>query len=252
MKFGIIIQARSGSKRLPKKVLKKFAGKRSMLDFQLLRFLKKFEKKNIIVATTKLNQDNKICLIAKRNKVKFFRGSENNLLKRYLDCANKFNIKNIVRITSDCPLIDPMLIKKMLKLFFKKKIDYFANTLPISKSTFPDGSDIEIFKLNSLLKVYKIAENKSDKEHVTNLFWKNKKFFKSDIIKNKKNLSRYRFSVDYKDDFILAEKLARKIEINKLHGDVNEIITFLKNDQLLMEINKKNKIKFKKYRKDLF
>tara|TARA_B100000965_G_scaffold240910_1_gene202125 strand:- start:390 stop:1148 length:759 start_codon:yes stop_codon:yes gene_type:complete len=252
MRFGIIIQARSGSKRLPKKILKKFAGKRTMLDFQLLRLLNEFNNKNIIIATTKLKEDNKICSIAKRNKIQFFRGSEKNLLKRHLDCANKFDIKNIVRVTSDCPLVDPILIKKMLKLFYKKKIDYFANTLPVSKATFPDGTDIEIFKTKSLLKLHKHAKNKTDTEHVTNLFWGNKKLFKSDIMVNKKDLSKYRFCVDYEDDFILANKLAKKIEINKLHGNANELVAFLKSDKSLMKINNKNKIKFKIYRKDLY
>jgi len=252
MFFGIIIQARSGSKRLPKKVLKKFAGKKSMLDFQILRLLKEFDKRNIIIATTKLREDNKICSIANRNNISCFRGSETNLLKRYLDCAKKFNIKNIVRITSDCPMVDPRLVKKMLKIFYKKKIDYLANTLPVSKSTYPDGTDIEIFKFNALLKASKLIKKKNDKEHVTNFFWKNKNLFKSDIVKNKMNLSKYRFCVDYKDDFILVDKLAKKIEINKLFGNANEIIYFLKKDKSLMKINNKNKIKFKKYRKDLF
>ncbi len=116
----------------------------------------------------------------------------------------------------------------MLKFFNTRKIDYLANTLPPSKSTFPDGSNIEIFRYESLIRVQNITKRKSDKEHVTNLFWQNERFFKSSIIKNNKNLSKYRFSVDYKDDFILTNKLADKIKANKLYGNTNIIVTLLK------------------------
>ena len=252
LNFGIIIQARTSSTRYPEKVLKKIDKKNTVLDFQIKRVLNEFKNKYIFIATTTEKKDKKICLIAKKNNVNFFRGSEKNVLKRYLDCAKKFEIKNIARITSDCPLVDPKLIKKMLKLFLKKKIDYFANTYPISKSTFPDGSDIEIFNFKSLKKAYKLIKNKEDKEHVTTFFWKNKTKFKCGTYSINKNLSKYRFSIDYKDDLEVVRKIIKHINSKNLHGSAIEITNFLKKNNHLNNIGKKNIIRFFKYRKDLY
>ena len=118
----------------------------------------------------------KICRISKKNHIRFFKGSEKNVIKRYIDCAKKFKINTVIRVTSDCPLVDPILIKKMYNRFLKIRCDYFSNTYPLRDSTFPDGTDIEIFKLKSLIKAYKMIKNKSDKEHVTTFFWKKKYF----------------------------------------------------------------------------
>ena len=121
MNFAIIIQARTGSKRFPKKVLAKI-DQRNILEFLIDRLLRNFSKNKIIIATTKLKRDNIICNISKKKQIKFFRGSENNVLKRYLDCAKKFRVKNIIQITSDCPLIDGKLVKNMKKAFFSNKL----------------------------------------------------------------------------------------------------------------------------------
>ena len=111
--FGIIIQARLNSKRFPKKVLKRLDGNNTVLEFQISRVSKVFDKKNIFIATTINKEDIKICRISKKNGIRFFRGSEKNVMKRYIDCAKKFKIETIIRVTSDCPLVDPRLIKKM-------------------------------------------------------------------------------------------------------------------------------------------
>lgn len=252
LNFGIIIQARANSTRYPEKVLKKIDKKNSVLGFQIKRVLNEFKNKNIFIATTIKKKDEKICLVAKNNNVNFFRGSEKNVLKRYLDCAKKFKIKNIVRITSDCPLVDPKLIKKMLKIFLESKYDYFANTYPINKSTFPDGSDIEIFKFSSLKKAYESAKNKDDLEHVTTYFWKNSHSFKIKNYKIKKNFSDFRYCVDYKDDLMVIRQIVKYLEKNNLNGNTFEIVNFLKKNKSLESISKKNKKKFLEYRTDLF
>jgi len=251
LNFGIIIQARTSSTRYPEKILKKIDKKNTVLDFQIKRILKEFKNKNIFIATTLKKNDKKICLIAKKYNVNFFKGSERNVLKRYIDCAKKFNIKNIVRITSDCPLVDPNLIKKMLKIFLKRKFDYFANTYPISKSTFPDGSDIEIFKFSSLKKAFNSTKNKDDMEHVTSYFWKNTYLFKTKNYKIKKNLSGFRYCVDYKDDLVVIRQIVKYIDKNNLSGNTIQIVNFLKKNKSLEKISKKNKKKFLKYRTDL-
>ena len=252
LNFGIIIQARASSTRYPEKVLKKIDNKNTVLDFQIKRVLKEFENKYIFIATTLKKKDKSICLIAKKNNVNSFRGSEKNVLKRYLSCAKKFNIKNIIRITSDCPLVDPKLIKKMLNIFLKENYDYLANTYPINKSTFPDGSDIEIFNLRSLKKAFNSVKNKDDLEHVTTYFWKNSHIFKIKNYKIKKNFSNYRYCVDYKDDLLVIRKIVKYLKINNLSGNTFQIVNFLKKNKYLEFISKKNKRKFLEYRTDLF
>ena len=111
MKQAIVIQARTGSKRFNKKILKKI-DKSNVLEFLIKKLSKYFKKNEIVVATTNNNSDLKICNIAKLNNVLFFQGSENDLVNRYYNCAKKFDISTIIRITSDCPLVDPKLIKK--------------------------------------------------------------------------------------------------------------------------------------------
>jgi spore coat polysaccharide biosynthesis protein SpsF len=252
MNFGIIIQARTGSSRFPEKVLKKISNNVSVLEFQIKRLLNVFDKKQIFIATTKLKNDKKICDLAIKNGVNFYRGSKNNLIKRYLDCANKYKIKNIIRITSDCPLVDPFLIKKMIKIFLKNKIDYISNTLPIKLSTYPDGSDIEIFKSASLKKVNKLTKDKTNREHVTNYIWKNKDLFNCKTISLKKNLSKYRYCIDYESDLKVIREIIKILQKRNIFGNTFEVIKILNSNKEINKISKKNKVRFIKNRKDLF
>ena len=116
--------------------------------------------KKLFLATTKLKKDTKILKVAKKLNIKVFLGSEKDVLSRYLDCSTKYNINNIIRLTSDCPLVDPKLIKKMISIYKKKNLDYLSNTLPPNKSSFPDGSDIEIFNSKALNIVNKLSKSK--------------------------------------------------------------------------------------------
>jgi spore coat polysaccharide biosynthesis protein SpsF len=196
--YGIVIQARSKSKRLPNKVFRKIDKTNSMLDYLIIRLKNVFDKNKIIIAHPK--SETKFQLFSKKHEINSFSGSENNVLKRYYVTAKKFKLDIIIRITSDCPLVDPKLIKKMLIYFKKKKFDYLSNTLPPKKSNWPDGSDIEIFNFRLLEKKISSNLNQEDKEHVTNFIWKNPKKFKLKIFASKKNLSEYKYSVDYIED----------------------------------------------------
>ena len=250
MNFAIIIQARTGSRRFPKKILAKI-DQRNVLEFFIDRLLQTFSKNKIIIATTKFKRDNIVCNISKKKKIKFYRGPENNVLKRFLNCAIKFKVKNIVRVTPDCPLIDSRLLQNMKKQFFTKRLEYLANTNPPAKSKFPDGSDIEIFKFKSLQKISKLCKKNEDREHVTHLFWKNPKKFKIKIINKKKNISNYKFSIDYKHDLFLVKKIINKIRADKKYGTADEIVNIIKNDRKLKKISAISRQKFIKNRKDL-
>ena len=117
-----------------------------------LRKSKKIDE--IFIATTKREEDKKIVSFCKKNSIRYFRGAANNVLSRYYYTSKKFNISNIIRITSDCPLVDYRTIDDMIKIFDKKKINYYANTYPLP-TTYPDGMDIEIFTEKTLSITYK-------------------------------------------------------------------------------------------------
>tara|TARA_Y100000389_G_C17354190_1_gene460158 strand:+ start:34 stop:744 length:711 start_codon:yes stop_codon:yes gene_type:complete len=219
-KFAILIAVRSDSARLPGKHFKIINNKLrlSMLDYCVKR-CKKSKIQNIILCTSISKNDNIFEKYAKKNKVKIFRGSKNNVLKRYIDCAEKYNISDIVRITGDCPLVDRNMINNLLNIYKKNNYDYVSNITP---PTFPDGLDVEIMKL-SLLK-QSFAENKSNenKEHVTIHIRKNDKYKKYNLSYYKKNLSRIKWSVDTEIDLKLIREIVTTFH-PKIHFDWKDI-----------------------------
>jgi len=214
MEFTVLIQARVGSSRYPKKILKKI-DHRSVIEYMIDQLLKIFPKNKIIINTTNSKNETPLINKIKKRGINFFRGSEFNVLDRYVNCAKKYSVKNIIHLTSDCPLVDTKLILKMKKIFKKKNLDYLANTYPPNKSTYPDGTDIEIYKYKSLLKLQRLTNKKEDMEHVTNFFWKNRKIFKTMIVKNKINLSNFKFSIDYKNELTLVKKIVKIVKKKK-------------------------------------
>ena len=172
-KLGIIIQARSGSKRFPKKIFQSI-GNKSVLEHVISRVKKIKFRKKIIVATTKHNDDRIIKKIANDNKCNYFFGSELNVLERYFTTAKKFKINPIVRICADSPFIDPSIIEKSLLEYKKGNFDLISNTIG---QTYPKGMSVEIITFGALTKAYKIAKCKDEKEHVTKIFYKNPKIF---------------------------------------------------------------------------
>ncbi|MDC3202119.1 glycosyltransferase family protein, partial [Candidatus Pelagibacter sp.] len=204
--YGLIIQARYNSTRLPGKVLKKI-GKHTVLNILIKRLSNLNGKYKIIVATGTNKNDDKINDYLKKKKIPTFRGSNNNVLSRFFDCAKKNKFKNIIRITADCPLIDYKILEKTIKLFENKKLDYASNTMP---PTFPDGLDVEVFTFSALRKAYLNAKNTHDLEHVTPYIRKNKLFMKDNLV-NSKNYSNLRWTLDEPRDLKFLDELAKKI-----------------------------------------
>tara|TARA_Y100000591_G_scaffold296299_1_gene286376 strand:- start:107 stop:802 length:696 start_codon:yes stop_codon:yes gene_type:complete len=228
--FGIILQARSASKRFPKKIYKQI-NKKSILEI-LLERVRKIKTLKIIVATTIYSRDDKITKLSNKMGVLNFRGREKDVLSRYYFCAKKYKLKHIIRLTGDCPLIDPGLIKKMIKIYKKTKIDYLSNTVPINKSRYPNGSDIEIFSMDALKKNFQNCKSKFDREHVTNFFYK-KKSFKIKILKPKFDFSNYRYTLDFPKDLLNIKRIYNHLNKKKLSGTTNQIVSFLKNNKTL-------------------
>ena len=233
-KIGIVIQARCGSKRFPNKINKKIYKNFSSLDFIIKRILKHFDKDKIILATSTEHIDKKLIIYKKKYKINFFTGSHNNLLKRYYDCAKTYNIDTIVRLTADCPLVDPIHIKIYLRLFHKKKIDYLSNCAPYENRTYAVGNDIEIFKFKSLKKYLNYKNTTFQKEHISPFFLKN--FKKTHLVKSREDLSKFRYTLDYPLDLWVIKEMIKKSK-NPINLKYKEIINILKKNK---EISSKN------------
>lgn len=232
-KLGIIIQARLGSKRLPNKIIKKIKGL-TVIEILLKRLTKKFDKKKIVIATTKSDIDNKLVRIAKKNNIECYRGNTNDVLSRYYFASKKYNFEHIVRITSDCPLIETSILKKIINLYFANNFDHVY-----LDSSFAEGLDCEIFNFKSLQKAYKMSQKKSEKEHVT-LFFRNKSFIKRYALKNIVDDSKYRITLDYPEDFKVIQKII--LTLHKKYGflmNFNQIKKYLNSTPEVFALNNK-------------
>ena len=228
-----IIQARTGSTRLPKKVIQKIDSKNTVLDYVInqVKHSRKIEK--IIVATTDLIEDDSICKYANLQKIECFRGSSEDVLDRFYQCAKKNSAENIVRITADNPLIDPNIIDVIIERYKKEKCDFMTNAID---RTFPYGTEVEIFSFESLEKSWKIAKKPSEREHVTPFMCDPKNGFKLINIKLKENYSHFRYTVDRIEDLQLVKKIIKNIVERPIL--MKNIINLYKKNPELFEINK--------------
>lgn len=212
-----ITQARMSSTRLPGKVLKTINGK-ELIKIHIERVSKSKLISQHILATSNKSTDDALEIFAQRNSIEFFRGDENNVLKRYVDClANLSDVDYIVRLTADCPLIDAEVVDECIKLIIENKLDYVSNCI---EPTFPDGIDVEVFTLKSIVKAFNETTLNSDKEHVTPYIWRNSdikggSLFKAMTLKNNKDYSKVRLTVDEPQDFELVKNLIEEFGIEK-------------------------------------
>ena len=196
MKIGAIVQARMGSTRLPNKVMKPINGV-PMIELLLNRLSHSKELDQIIVATSTDERNIPLVEHVISCGYKCEQGDETNVLKRYISAGKKHQIDVIVRITGDCPLVDPELVDECIRRFKIKQVDYFSN---ISPATYPDGLDIEVFTLAALEKVMLETKDPFDQEHVTPYILNTDRFNKASMV-NHKDLSSLRWTVDELDDF---------------------------------------------------
>ncbi|MBM3702108.1 MAG: acylneuraminate cytidylyltransferase [Actinobacteria bacterium] len=228
-----IIQARIASARLPGKVMFDLEGE-TVLEQVIKRVKSSKMIDDIIIATTIKKADLKIVKICNNIGIKYFCGSEEDVLDRYYQAAKLFNPKQVARITSDCPLIDPKVIDKVIRLHLKEKADYTSNTL---KEIFPDGEDVEIFTFETLNKAWRNAKLLSEREHVTPYIKKHPKIFKIRNLENDKNLSNKRWTLDNPEDYEFIKVIYKNLYVkNHLFG-VEEILDFLNRNPDVERIN---------------
>lgn len=237
--IAVIIQARMGSSRLPGKVLMDISGK-PMLWHVIDRVKKSKKIDNIIVATTTKSEEHPILELSKDMGVETFIGSEDDVLDRYYNAAKEYKADIIIRVTSDCPLVDPDIIDMFVNYYLDNEDDY--DYIGVGKhSLCPNGVGCEVFSFKALEKAWLESKWLSEREHVTPYIWKNDKIFKiGRPLKPKKDLSKLRWTVDEKrdlkfvrgvyqelyheDNFFstkdVLELLERKPELNRINHDI--------------------------------
>ena len=229
-----IIQARMGSTRLPGKTMEKITKDKRVIDFvvEQLKFSKIIEK--IIVAIPdEIEDDVTYDHLISRN-ISLYRGSLNNVLDRYYQCANSNSSSIIIRITADCPLIDPQIVDKVITKFIENEFDYVANTHP---RTFPYGTETEVFSFNALKRAWEETNDEFDKEHVTPYFYNNPDKFKIGNFSQNTNQSHYRWTIDYVEDLELVKEIVDKIPKSPILTQY--IIDLLEKNPEIVKINKK-------------
>lgn len=196
MRVVAIIQARMGSTRLPGKVLKDLDGK-TVLARVVNRTRRATLLDEVVVATSVQPVDEAIVRECDHLSVACFRGDEADVLDRYYHAAQKFAADVIVRITADCPLIDPELIDATIQAFLDQSADYATNSLEV---TYPRGLDVEVFTAEALARAWHAAKEAYQRTHVTPYMYESPKIFKVVSLTTEEDHSKYRWTLDTAED----------------------------------------------------
>ncbi len=235
MKVIAIIQARLGSTRLPEKVLLPL-GKKTVLENVYDRVARAKLIDKVVIATTDKAADDKLFDFCHNKGMETFRGSEADLLDRYYQTAKKFEAENIVRITADCPLIDPAIIDLAISEHLKNDND-FTCTAFLSSETFPDGEDVDVFTFAALEEAWNKANIAYQREHVTQYFTANVDKFKISNIEYKENLSNKRWTLDEANDYEFIKAIYDALGKRDNKFSMEEILEYLKKNPDIEKIN---------------
>lgn len=205
MTIAIIVQARMTSTRLPGKVLKPVLGK-PLLAYQIERLKRVEAADRIVIATTKNDADDPIVELCQALAVDYFRGSEQDVLSRYYGAAQAAQADVVVRVTSDCPLIDPAIIDEVVQVYVAQcdRYDYVSNAL---KRTYPRGMDTEVLPTWALEQAYQEATEPPEREHVTPFIYNRPERYALGHVIYPQDLSHHRWTVDTPEDFELIRRM---------------------------------------------
>jgi spore coat polysaccharide biosynthesis protein SpsF len=202
-----IIQARMGSSRLPGKVLRDIGGK-PMLHRVVVRARRAQTVGLVVVATTWDKSDDPVAGFCQAQGFPFYRGDPLDVLDRYYQAAKRFEAQTIVRLTGDCPLIDPFEIDRTVRAFQETEVDFAANRLPPPwRRTTPIGMDTEVVTYDALQKAWREADQKHQREHVMPYFYEEHGRFKVLLVDHDPDLGDYRLTVDTPEDLTLVCKI---------------------------------------------
>jgi len=230
MKVVAIIQARMGSSRLPGKVLAEVCGK-PILHYVISRARQARTLNLVVVATSDDSTDDVIEEFCEINRVQYFRGSQSDVLDRHYHAAKHFHADAIVRLTADCPLLDPIVIDEVVRTFVSGKFDYVS-----SAENYPDGLDTEIFSWKALKKTWQEARLLSEREHVTSYIIKNPRRFRLGSVINDQDLSHMRWTVDEPEDLELVRRVYQALVHKPIFG-MHDILALFQQNPSLFTIN---------------
>lgn len=236
MKVVIINQARMTSTRLPKKVLKQVLGK-SLLEYQIERLQRVKLADQIVMATTINDTDQPIIDLCDRLSIPYYRGSEDDVLSRYHGAAIANQADVVVRVTSDCPLIDPQVIDQVIQFYLDAypKYDYVSNCLG---RTYPRGMDTEVFSFKSLDEAFYQATAQGDREHVTPFVHRQFNRYNLGQVNYFNNHSEHRWTVDTLEDFELIKRIIESIYLLKPEFSLQDCLDLLSQNPEWRMINK--------------
>ena len=233
-----IIQARTGSSRLPSKIFLEFCGKTDL--YHVYNRVKKSKMiDSIIIATTDKKSDDSVVEFCREEHINCYRGNEDDVLDRFYHCCEQYGLIEsdiVVRITADCPLIDPHIIDEVIQHLQDNDYDYVSNAI---EPTYPDGLDVEVFLFSSLKKSWEDAELISEREHVTPYIRNHKEFFKIGSYKNDIDLSYYRWTLDETEDYQLINEIYANLYDSENMFTTKDILSFLDENPQLKELNSK-------------
>ena len=230
--IGCIIQARIGSKRLPKKILKKLDEK-TVLDYVIEQTKNSKKIDRIVIATTNLKEDNVIQEFCQNRKIDCFRGSVDDVLDRHYQCAKKYSFKTIVRITSDNPVVDPEIIDLAIKKYQEGQFDMVTTC---NKRSYPYGVSVEVFSFESLKESWNNSSLPSEREHVILYIQNKKNNFKIYNLINEKDLTYINCTIDNELDYKLVKKVVFEIKTRPIL--MKDLIELFDKKPELLEINK--------------
>ncbi|CAM4079540.1 cytidylyltransferase domain-containing protein [Pseudoalteromonas ostreae] len=226
------VQARMSSTRLPKKVLRKINGI-PVIEHLICRLEKSAYIDEVVVLTSNNSANDQLVSFLERRKIAYFRGSENNVLSRFVDALNIYETDNVVRITGDSPFICPEICDALIKKFFDTGADY-----AYLDERFAEGVDCEVIKASILHNIDTLATLSSEREHVTLYLFNNPVGFKIELLENASDDSQFRFTLDTIEDWLAIEKIGKHFSDRSLDVNYQEIKTFIASNEDVFNLNK--------------
>ena len=228
-----IIQARMGSTRLPGKILKDIGGE-TMLARVVRRTQRARALSQVVVATTKSPADDVVVSECERLGVAVFRGAEQDVLDRYYWAAQAHQAEALVRVTSDCPLIDPSVVDQVVDAFLNVGPDYTSNTL---ERTYPRGLDTEVIAAAALARGWREARKPYQRVHVTPYFYENPNLFRLLSVRAEADYSGYRLTVDTPEDLNFAQRVYERLDKDAT-ATWTDVLALLAREPALAELNR--------------